>query len=146
MEITSAVFESDSMIPKKYTCDGQNINPPLGISDVPAEARSLALIMHDSDAPVSGGWTHWIIFNMDPSLARIAENDVPEPGVQGLNSSGSFGYRGPCPPNGTHHYEFRLYALDTELSLGGQAAKNDLEQAMKGHILQQAILVGLYER
>lgn len=147
MEITSSAFGNGSLIPKKYTCDGQDVNPPLEISQVPDGTRSLALIMHDPDAPRSGGWTHWTIFDLEPSLTRIEENSVPSKGVEGLTDSGKRGYGGPCPPSGTpHRYEFRLYALDSKLALDGRASKVDLERAMGGHIIAKAALMGLYGR
>ena len=145
MEIKSSAFQHNTMIPKKYSCDGENINPPLEISNVPPEAQSLVLIMHDPDAPFAGGWTHWIIFNMDPSLSEIKENSKPSSGTEGLTSFGKSGYGGPCPPTGTHHYEFKLYALDSKLSLDENATKTDLEKVMFGHILQETTLIGLYK-
>jgi Raf kinase inhibitor-like YbhB/YbcL family protein len=144
MKIQSQAFENKGMIPTRYTCDGENVSSPLEISDVPMEAQSLALIMHDGDAPVPGGWTHWTLFNIDPATVEIAENSFPPGAIQGNTSLGVPGYGGPCPPSGTHHYEFRLYALDTRLALGEDAKKSDIERAMEGHILAQDTLIGLY--
>ena len=146
MKLSSPVFENSGNVPAKYTCDGENASPPLEISDVPAEAQSLALALHDPDAPLAGGFTHWVIWNIDPATKEILENSSPEGAIQGTISSGRTGYTGPCPPSGTHHYEFRLYALDTKLDLDSSVKKDDLEKAMEGHVLKQALLVGLYQR
>lgn len=146
MKITSSAFENNKNIPPKYTCDGEDINPPLFISNVPQNTLSLALIMHDPDAPMAGGFTHWIIFNLAPNTREIKENSRPENSIEGTNSAGKIGYMGPCPPSGTHRYEFRLYALDEVLKLDSSARKIDVEKAIKGHILNQATLVGLYQR
>ena len=146
MQITSTAFKNNGNIPTKYTCDGEGISPPLLISDVPKDTTSLALILHDPDAPVAGGFTHWIIFNMPPDTKDIEENSKPLSSVEGTNSSGKTGYTGPCPPSGTHHYEFRLYALDEKLNFDASASKIAVEKAIAGHILSQALLVGLYQR
>ncbi|EKE18517.1 MAG: hypothetical protein ACD_9C00311G0003 [uncultured bacterium] len=146
MEIKSPVFGNNEMIPKKYTCDGENINPPLEISGVKVETQSLVLIMHDQDAPISGGWTHWTLMNISPDTTEIKEDNVPDNSKEGQTSSGVAGYGGPCPPSGTHHYEFRLYALDTNLVLDESAKKVDIEHAMEGHIVEYAVLIGLYSR
>ena len=146
MKIQSSVFANSQMIPQKYTCDGDNISPPLEFLNVPSEAQSLVLIVHDGDAPVSGGWTHWVVFNIDPTTAGIAEKSVPADATQGSTSFGAPGYGGPCPPSGTHHYEFKLYALDTRLALDEKAKKADIEHAMEGHIIAQDTLTGLYQR
>jgi Raf kinase inhibitor-like YbhB/YbcL family protein len=116
----------------------------LEISGVPADAQSLALIVHDPDAPVTGGWTHWIIFDLDPYLTRIAENSVPDNGIEALTSFRKAGYGGPCPPIGAHHYQFQLYALDTKLELEGPVTKEDIEAAIEGHVQEKALLVGRY--
>lgn len=144
MKITSSAFENNSIIPRKYTCDGENVNPPLEVSGVPAEARSLVLIVHDPDAPVTGGWTHWTMFNLDPHLTQIAENSVPDSGIQAMTSFRRAGYGGPCPPIGAHHYQFQLYALDTKLELDNIATKADIEEEIRGHIRDEAVLVGRY--
>lgn len=146
MKITSPSFENNRNIPPKYTCDGENISPPLEFSDVPAGARSLVLILHDPDAPLAGGFTHWVIFNIDPSTKEIAENSRPASGVEGVNSSGKTGYASPCPPSGVHHYQFKFYALDETLNLDSSAKREDVEKAMEGHALDQSMLVGLYQR
>lgn len=146
MKITSPAFEANTNIPSKYTCDGDNINPPLKFDGVPAEAKSLALIVDDPDAPVPGGFVHWVIFNIDPATNKIAENSAPENAVQGQGSSGESKYVAPCPPSGTHRYFFKLFALDANLDLDSSATREDVELAMKGHILDQAELIGLYQR
>lgn len=145
MELTSSTFENNSLIPPKYTCDGDNISPPLDISNVPNNAQSLALVIDDPDAP-GGDWVHWLVWNINPSLEKIPEGEAPENSVQGTTDFGRSEYGGPCPPSGTHRYQFKLYALDTNINLDSAAKKADLEAAMEGHILDQAILVGLYQR
>lgn len=144
MKIISPAFESNSKIPSKYTCDGENINPPLTFSDVPEEAKSLVLIVDDPDAPM-GNWTHWLAFNIDPKTIGIAENSKFSNAEEGITNFGSKGYGGPCPPSGTHRYFFKLYALDIVLILNNPD-KEILENAMQGHILEKAELVGLYNR
>jgi Raf kinase inhibitor-like YbhB/YbcL family protein len=149
MQLTSTVFKQDSKIPSKYTCDGENINPPLQINDVPAHTKTLVLIMDDPDVPEfirkERMYDHWVVFNMPPSVHTIAENSVP-PGISGKNTGGGLGYRGPCPPDREHRYFFKLYALDTSLDLPEGATKTDVEKAMAGHILAQAELMGRYTR
>jgi Raf kinase inhibitor-like YbhB/YbcL family protein len=146
MKISSTAFENNGNIPKKYTCDGMGINPSLTISDVPQDTLSLALIMDDPDAPVPGGFVHWVIFNLDPQTREIKENSTPTSGIEGTGSSEKQGYVSPCPPSGTHHYQFKLYALDEILKLDSLAKKADVEKAMAGHIIEQTLLVGLYQR
>src|SRR3989338_900721 len=145
MLIASAAFERNSSIPKKNTCVGENVNPPLTFSGVPENAKSLSLIMDDPDAP-RGTWVHWTMWNIDPSTINISVGSVPAGAVEGTTSSGKSGYGGPCPPSGTHHYYFKLYALDTTLNLNKSLEKQGLESAMEGHVLGQAELVGLYSR
>lgn len=147
MVITSPSFESGAIIPRKFTCDGGGINPELEIHNVPAGAKSLALIMHDPDAPIAGGFTHWVVWNIAPSTALIKEESIPPNSIEGNNSAGELGWYAPCPHTGTHHYEFRLYALDVaQLGLKSGAVKRDLETAMAGHVIEQTKLVGLYQR
>lgn len=142
MKLTSAAFENNKPIPSKYTCDDENINPPLEISEIPDNTKSLALIVHDPDAP-RGDWTHWILFNIDPTN-EIKENSAL--GKQGQTDFGDSKYGGPCPPSGTHRYFFELYALDTVLDLTSSAKKPDVESAMQDHILAKAELIGNYRR
>ena len=140
----SSVFEDGSPIPAKYTCQGEDMNPPLEIQDVPENVESLVLVIDDPDAPM-GIWDHWIVWNIDPSTKRIEEDSVP--GVEGMNSFRKTSYGGPCPPPGaSHRYRFKLYALDTKLDLDSSANKRDVEEAMEGHIVGQAILIGTCQR
>ena len=143
LSVKSSAFEAGKLIPKKYSCDGQDINPPLTIEGVPKQAKTLVLVVDDPDAP-SGTFDHWIVWNIPTSTSKIGENTVP--GMEGLNSARQRGYMGPCPPSGTHRYFFKVYALDTELSLGVGSKKKDVEKAMQGHILAKGELIGLYHR
>ena len=141
--IKSPVFQHNTPIPKKYTCDNQDINPPLSVEGTPKEAKSLTLVVDDPDAP-GGTFDHWVVWNIPPSTNKILEHTVP--GMEGLNSARQKGYMGPCPPSGTHRYFFKVYALDTELSLGAKSTKRDLEKAMQGHTVAKGELIGLYHR
>lgn len=145
MRINSPEFTNGNPIPPQYTCDGIDINPPLEISEVPKNAKSLALIVDDPDAPV-GTWVHWLLWNITASTTLINEHYVPAGAVEGTTSSGKTGWGGPCPPNGVHRYFFRLFALDTELSIPTTSTRLELESAMNGHILEQAELMGTYIR
>lgn len=138
----ASIFGNNEMIPGKYTCQGSNINPPLIISDMPSNTKSLALIIDDPDAPV-GTWDHWIVHNIEPKNS-INENSIP--GIQAKNSWGKNEYGGPCPPSGTHRYFFKLYALDIKLDLNEGASKKQLENAMKNHIIEKTELIGLYKK
>lgn len=141
----SSVFPNNGRIPDKYGCRDLDVNPPLQLSGVPANALSLALIIDDPDAP-SGDWVHWLVFNIDPKTLNIKENSVPAGASLGMTSSGEASYSGPCPPSGIHHYHFKLYALDSILNLTSSADKSALLKAMKGHILDQTELIGTYSR
>jgi Raf kinase inhibitor-like YbhB/YbcL family protein len=149
MKLSSSAFEESGKIPSKYTCDGDNINPPLKISDVPSTTKSLALIMEDPDVPKDlrpdGMWDHWVVFNIPPGTPEIPEGQEP-PGTHGVGTSGNQNYFGPCPPDREHRYFFKLFALDSELDLQKKATKPELEKAMEGHILEKAELMGRYER
>lgn len=152
MKLTSTAFENGGKIPLKYTCDGENINPPLSWSGAPEGTKSFALIMDDPDIPDSvkqargiAEFVHWVVFNIPKETTRIDEGKNPE-GVAGLNSTGKTGYVGSCPPDREHRYFFRLYALDVVLDLSDPANKYSLTRAMKGNILSVAELVGRYER
>ena len=125
MQIISAAFKSNQPIPSKYTCDGKNISPPLEFKDVPQNASSLALIVDDPDAP-GGDFVHWLVWNIPPTVLSILENFVPEGAVQGTTDFGNKKYGGPCPPSGTHHYFFKLFALDANLDLPPSSTKKDL--------------------
>ena len=150
-QLTSSAFETESTIPSQFSCDGSNISPELSWSRPPAGTKSLVLIMHDPDAPIEGGYTHWLVYNIPASVNHLPEN-VPNQdklaggGLQGKNDSGKYGYTGPCPPSGTHRYYFRLYALDRDLNAGAGARKASLEKAMEGHVLAKAELLGRYRR
>lgn len=147
MIITSSAFNNGDMIPLKFTCDGGDINPELLIQNVPAEARSLALIIHDPDAPVAGGFAHWTVWNIDPKKAVIKEESISPGSVEGENSAGWVGYMGPCPPPGApHHYHFQLYALDTVLNLPIGAPVTALQKEIAVHSIASAELIGLYGR
>lgn len=142
MKILSPEFENNGFIPKKFTCQGEDVSPALIIEDIPKEAKSLVLIVDDPDAPM-GTWVHWVVFDIPPTN-RIEENSIP--GKQGRNNAGRKDYGGPCPPSGTHRYFFKLYALDKILNLAEGIVKQELEKAMEGHILGQAELIGLYKK
>lgn len=142
MEITSPAFKNNESIPRKYTCQGDNINPPLNFLDIPEEAESLALIMDDPDAP-NQTFVHWVLADM--SIVDGIEEDSSE-GKLGDNSEGEQGYTGPCPPSGSHRYYFKLYALDTRFDLKNKFSKKDLEKKMEGHILAKAELMGRYKK
>lgn len=148
MKITSPAFQNNQKIPAQYTCDGNppagGVNPPLNISDIPAGAKSLVLVMDDPDSP-TGTWDHWVVFNMPFATTEILEN-TKAPGIAGINTFGELGYGGPCPGSGEHRYLFKLYALDSQLDLKEGATKAEIEQAMAGHIMAQAELVGRYSR
>ena len=145
MKLESPAFLNNQNIPAKYTCDGENISPPLKILDVPEGAKSLALIVDDPDAS-SGSWLHWMLWNISPTTTQIAEVSIPEGAVEGLTDFGKTGYGGPCPPSNTHRYFFKLFALDTMLELSDSAKLQELEQAMQEHIIEQAELIGFYAR
>jgi len=142
LRITSSVFKEHGFIPTKYTCDGEDINPPLKIEDIPEGTQSLTLIVDDPDAPM-GTWDHWIVWNIPPKK-QVKENSIP--GTEGLNDFRKHSYGGPCPPSGTHRYFFKIYALDTNLDLNPNSSKKDVEKAMKGHVLAKGEIIGRYSR
>jgi len=144
--LTSTVFEADSPIPEQYTCKGQNINPPLNISGIPPQAKSLVLILHDPDA-VNADFVHWLMWDIPTSASMIAANSVPVGATQGKNGAGSNIYIGPCPPagTGTHHYQFELYALDNNIGLEPDTNRDQLESAIKSHILKKTVLTGIVD-
>lgn len=145
MQITSPAFEQNGQIPEKYTCEGEGVNPPLQFKDVPPEARSLVLIVDDPDAP-STTWVHWLVWNISPGAAGIVENSVPPEAMQGLTDFGQQQYGAPCPPSGSHRYFFKLYALDSKLSISSFSDKAALEKAIEARMLTKAELIGLYQR
>ena len=149
-ELTSSVFAQGEPIPVKYTCDGEDVSPPLEWGDPPQGTESFALVNDDPDAPV-GTWDHWILYNLPPEARSLPEAvpsdaELPDGSQHGQNSWRRLGYGGPCPPSGTHRYFFTLYALDTSLDLASNANKKQLLQAMEGHVLAQAELMGVYSR
>jgi len=143
LSVMSSAFENNKFIPAKYTCDGDDVNPPLAIEGVPEGTKTLALIVDDPDAPM-GTWDHWIVWNIPATTSKIAENTVP--GTEGMNDFRRRSYGGPCPPSGTHRYFFKVYALDVKLDLSPTSRKRDVEKAMQGHVLAKGELVGLYRR
>ena len=148
--ITSTAFTEGSMIPQDYTCDGEDISPPLAWSGVPAGTKSLALICDDPDAPM-GTWVHWVLFNIPPSAedltASVPSKETLDNGAKhGINDFRKFGYGGPCPPGGTHRYYFKLYALDIEINVEAGITKVQLLKTMEGHILTEGQLMGRYSR
>lgn len=143
-----SVFDDNEIIPTQYTCDGVNINPPLEIKYIPNGAKTLAIIVDDPDAPTATGpWVHWVVWNISVSGNALSIVEGTNIGINGTNDFGSLVYRGPCPPSGTtHHYYLKVYALDTELTLAQGSTKQQLEQAMKGHIIEKDELIGIYTR
>ena len=149
MELSSPAFEDGGQIPYVYTCDGKNINPPLEIKGVPADAKTLVLIMDDPDVPSfvrkDQMWVHWVIYDMPAKTRVLKENSTP-PGIQGSGTGNEDHYQGPCPPDREHRYFFKLYALKAFLNLKPGATKEQVETAMEGQILEKTELMGRYER
>ena len=150
MKLESRVFSHNQSIPLQYTCDGPDVSPPLRISEIPRDAKSIALIMDDPDAikPAGKVWDHWVVFNVsvpESGTLEIREGSEPD-GMHGIGTSRNTKYHGPCPPDGEHRYFFKAYALDTMLGLAEGATKGGVERAMEGHVVGQAELVGRYTR
>ena len=150
LTITSAAFKEGDMIPVKYTGDAENISPPLAWSGIPAQAKSLALVVDDPDAP-AGDWVHWVVYNISATMKEMPEDigpdeRVPGIGIQGKNDFGKTGWGGPMPPSGTHRYFFKLFALDTWLTDKPGLTKKELHAAIKDHIIAQGELMGRYKR
>ena len=148
--LTSTAFSPGERIPRKYTCDGEDISPPLQWNDPPEGTGSFALIADDPDAPI-GTWVHWVLYNLPEKTRALPEAisphaDLPDGSRHGKNSWRRLGYGGPCPPGGTHRYFFRLYALDTVQELAAGAGKRQLLRALEGHVLATAELMGRYSR
>lgn len=141
--ITSTAFENEGEIPSKYTCDGDEVSPPIDVEDTPEGTKTLAVIMEDPDAP-NGTFTHWLLWNIDPESAYLDEQTFHS--VSGKNSANQIGYYGPCPPSGSHRYYFHVYALDAGLDLEEGADRSELEIAMEGHILGKGSIMGRYKR
>jgi Raf kinase inhibitor-like YbhB/YbcL family protein len=142
LKLTSTAFQENGLIPTKYTCDGKNVNPPLEIESIPADVKSLVLIVEDPDAPV-GTWLHWILWNI-PVTHIIHENEAP--GIQGKNDFGNSNYGGPCPPGGTHRYVFKIYGLNELIDLPKGSSRNDVDRAMREHLVAYGELMGRYKR
>ena len=151
LQLTSSAFQSEGNIPRQFTCEGDDVSPELKWTNAPAGTKSFALIVHDPDAPRPGGFTHWVAYNIPANVNQIPQgtprgDKLPGGGLQGKNDSGQNGYMGPCPPSGTHRYYFYLYALDTELNLQPGASKDEVEKAIKDHILAKTELMGRYKK
>ena len=148
--VTSTAFEHNGKIPAKYTCQGEEISPPIQWTDIPEGTKSIALISDDPDAPM-GTWVHWVIYNIPPSMTGLKE-DIPKTDMledsikQGLNSGRGIGYQGPCPPSGEHRYYFKVYALDAEPELDYGVSKQTLLNEMEEHIIGYGEIIGLYEK
>jgi Raf kinase inhibitor-like YbhB/YbcL family protein len=150
LKIVSAAFKDGQAIPRQYTCDGVNVSPPLEWSGMPADAKTVAIVCDDRDAP-AGTWVHWVLYNLPADNIGIVESmpaaeNLVAGGFQGTNDFQKIGYGGPCPPSGTHRYFFKIYAVDGELPLKAGATKAELEKAMEGHVVGQAQLLGTFGR
>jgi Raf kinase inhibitor-like YbhB/YbcL family protein len=150
ISVSSSAFQEGDAVPAKYTCDGNDVSPPLKWTGVPEGTKSITLICDDPDAPM-GTWVHWVMWNIPPSVRELAEDVTPKPELpdgsrQGISDFRRPGYGGPCPPTGMHRYYFKIYALDTMLDLPSSTRKADLLKAMKGHILAEGQLMGKYGR
>src|SRR5437879_6301202 len=150
LKLTSSAFAEGEVIPEKYTCDGENISPPLAWSDLPSGTKELALIVDDPDAP-SGLFVHWVLYQIPAKVSELEEgipkkDKLPNGARQGTNGFQKVGYGGPCPPNGTHRYFFHLYALGKSLGLPSGVTRQQVEAALKGNVLDQAELMGRYQR
>lgn len=150
MTLQTSAFSHEEAIPREYSCDGENVSPPLRFEDAPEGTKTYALIMDDPDAP-GGTFVHWVYYDIPASVKELPRgvdtSAEPSPGgIQGKNSFGKTGYGGPCPPGGEHRYYFKLYALDTELGLEAGASKEQVVEAMQGHILEETQLMGTYAR
>ena len=143
MKIISPAFKNGANIPAKFSRQGGNSSPPLQIAGAPANAKTLVLIVDDPDAP-TGLFTHWLIWNIDPKTSSIAEHSAPKGAVEGTNDFPSVGYGGPQPPSGTHRYYFKIFALDQTLNIPAGVKRRELDEAMKGHVIAQAELMGRY--
>jgi Raf kinase inhibitor-like YbhB/YbcL family protein len=145
MKIISPVFKDGESIPLKYTCEGQNISPPLKFIEIPDNAKSLVLMVEDPDAQAKP-WVHWLVFNIPASVSGFDENSIARDATQGICNGNTFGYEGPCPPSGEHKYLFKLYALDMRLSIPDASDRKRVLHEMKGHVLAEAMLTGKYRK
>jgi len=154
LKLTSSAFEHEGTIPRLHTCEGKDVSPPLAWSGVPENAKSLVLIVDDPDAPDPAAprmtWVHWVLYNIPPSSTGLPQGvspkELPEGTLEGMSDFQRTGYGGPCPPIGRHRYFQKLYALDTVLPDLKKPRKADVEKAMKGHVIEQAVLVGTYQK
>lgn len=154
LKLTSSAFEHEGNIPKLHSCQGKDVSPPLAWSGVPETAKSLVLIVDDPDAPDPAAprmtWVHWVLYNIPPSATGLPQGvspkELPEGTQEGMSDFQRTGYGGPCPPVGRHRYFHKLYALDTVLPNLTKPRKADVEKAMKGHVIEQAVLVGNYQK
>ena len=151
MRLTSAEIQEGGEIPSKYTSDGEDVSPELSWKDTPPGCKSFVLVMHDPDAPRESGFTHWVVFNIQPAVRHIEEavpngEEIKGVGLHAKNEAGDVGYKGPAPPSGVHRYFFKLYALDCMLDVLPGADYTDVQDAIKGHVLAQAELMGTYEK
>lgn len=142
--LTSPAFQDNETIPTQYTCDGENVSPPLQVSGIPEGTKSLVLILDDPDSP-SGTFIHWLLYDIPPTTLQILSAQIPAGSLEGNNSFGQLGFGGPCPHQGEHRYVFTLYALDTLLKIRN-LNRAELETSLRGHILAQAVLTGKYQR
>lgn len=145
MQLTSPVFKHGETIPMIYTCEGPNINPPLQIKDVPAEAETLVLMIEDPDADAKP-WVHWLVYNIPAAATTFPENGIPEGAVQGICNGNTYGYEGPCPPLNQHTYLFKLYAVDIRLNVPLSANRKMILKAMQGHVVAECELTGVYQK
>lgn len=151
LQLASSAFSPEGDIPRQFTCQGEDISPELTWKNAPKHTKTFALIVHDPDAPRAGGFTHWVAYNIPAKENHLPQatpkgEKFPGGGLQGKNDFGQLGYRGPCPPSGTHRYYFYLYALDAELNLQTGASKDELESAIKGHVIEKTELMGKYKK
>lgn len=151
MQLMSSNFVQGAAIPMRFTCEGENVSPEFSWKEVPQQTRAFALIIHDPDAPRTGGFTHWVVYNIPGNKGSIGpevpkQETIPGLGMQGKNDKGEIGYTGPCPPSGTHRYFVRLFALDSQMPIEARATHDELKNAMQGHILAEAELMGTYRK
>lgn len=145
LKISSPVFTDRGNLPSKYTCDGEDINPPLEFENIPEDTISLVLTVEDPDSP-GKTWLHWTIYNIDPHTEKIHEDTKPPGALECMSDFGQVGYGGPCPSKGVHRYNFKVFALDTTLDLTEDSKLSEIYQAMQGHIIEEAQITGLYTR
>ena len=145
LEITSPAFRNNQSIPARYTCNGRDIHPPLSFAKIPPNTRILVLMAEDPDAP-SKPFTHWLAWNLIPNIKLLEEGRLPDGSLEGQNDFGLIGYNGPCPATGTHHYHFKVYALDIPLVLNAGISKEQLDAAIAGHVIEEATLIGTYKK